>query len=583
MLHTSRKGLEEQNGPRAGMAKEVTWLIPETGQAMVGDVSRPNLTTDEFNTPSGRTLQERRVHFDESSDSINGSAAAMTNDATDTPSGPGSSNEAATTRNGSDDMSEIEAKDILLNHPLPKARQRTNIVSDDYIPEGRLFGAFTTRGEGVTQATFRFPLAVTALMKLASTREGPCADEGFLSAQMNCGISLPVHKDKKNHGETWLIGLGDYKGGRLWIESPCGRHPPPIITKKWQESLRGDLVDVRDKWFKFDPRCYHAVEPVTGGRRVSIALFSPRAWRRIPPHALCELQDLGFLPPRSAGAMMLDQPEIDGTLGDTPQAGSKILGDLGDTPQAGSKTLGDFWESSSKDQAMPAEEMIERSEDDKEEDLKTSTSVMDAELQEWCLLPEIALPFAHLDASDGSISPLDHDEMEELKQHIQLGHLTKSHLCKGCLTAEGPRRIHRRVRDVDKATRTLHIDIAGPLTKSDDGYVYFLVGALRLPGSPLLIDVRLLQTRTSAEVCRQLDVMVNYFESLCFEGYPIADAPRIRRLHSDRAREFTAAFFEKFLAHRRGIYHTLTTGYDPQANGIAERSVGLIKALVVAV
>ena len=125
----------------------------------------------------------------------------------------------------------------------------------------------------------------------------------------------------------------------------------------------------------------------------------------------CTLRTPGLrvFPPRSAGAMMLDQPEIDGTLGDapqvgskilgdlgdtpqagskilgdlgdTPQAGSKILGDLGDTPQAGSKTLGDFWESSSKDQALPAEEMIERSEDDKEEDLKTSTSVTDADLQ----------------------------------------------------------------------------------------------------------------------------------------------------------------------------------------------------------
>ena len=91
--------------------------------------------------------------------------------------------------------------------------------------------------------------------------------------------------------------------------------------------------------------------------------------------------------------MMLDQPEIDRTLGDTPQEGSRILGDLGDTPQAGSKTLGDFWESSSRDQAMPAEVMNERSEDDKEEDLKTSTSGTDAELQEWCLLPEVALPF----------------------------------------------------------------------------------------------------------------------------------------------------------------------------------------------
>ena len=77
--------------------------------------------------------------------------------------------------------------------------------------------------------------------------------------------------------------------------------------------------------------------------------------------------------------------------------------------------------------------------------------VTDAELQEWCLLLEVALPFAHLDASDGSISPLDHDEMEELKQHIQSGHSTKSHKCKGCLTAEGPRRIHRRVSDIDRS------------------------------------------------------------------------------------------------------------------------------------
>ena len=195
MLHTSRKGLEEQN-PQVGMAKKVTSLIPETGQAMAGVVS-PNLTNDECNPPSGRTRQEKRVHFDESADSIDGSAA--TNDATHTLSGPESSTEAATTRNGSDEMSEIEAKSILLNHPLPKARQRTNVVSDGYVPEGRLFGAFTTRGEGIAQATFRFPLAVMALMKLASTREGPCADEGFLSAQVNSGISLPVHKDKNNH------------------------------------------------------------------------------------------------------------------------------------------------------------------------------------------------------------------------------------------------------------------------------------------------------------------------------------------------------------------------------------------------
>ena len=94
------------------------------------------------------------------SDSTDASAAAMTQDATNTPSGSESSiDDVAATWNGSDEMSKEETRNILLNHPLPKARQRTNIVSDDYIPEGQLFGALTTRGEGITQATFRFPLA----------------------------------------------------------------------------------------------------------------------------------------------------------------------------------------------------------------------------------------------------------------------------------------------------------------------------------------------------------------------------------------------------------------------------------------
>ena len=124
----------------------------------------PNLTNEECNPLSGRTRQERRVHFDESADSIDGSAA--TNDATNTLSGPESSNEAATTRNGSDEMSEIEARDILLNHPLPKARQRTNIVSEDYVPEGRLFGAFTTRGEGYENHPAPFFSELMALKQL---------------------------------------------------------------------------------------------------------------------------------------------------------------------------------------------------------------------------------------------------------------------------------------------------------------------------------------------------------------------------------------------------------------------------------
>ena len=53
-------------------------------------------------------------------------------------------------------MTTEDARRILLDRPLPRARQRTNVCTEDYVPQGRLFGAYTTRGEGMTQATFRF-------------------------------------------------------------------------------------------------------------------------------------------------------------------------------------------------------------------------------------------------------------------------------------------------------------------------------------------------------------------------------------------------------------------------------------------
>ena len=197
-------------------------------------------------------------------------------------------------------MTDDQARKVLLDHPLPKARQRTNVLTKDYIHQGRLFGAYTTRGEGVTQATFRFPLAVAAIMCLAATRGSLGTDEGFLSAQVNCATSLPIHQDKNNHSDTWVTAMGDYQGGRLWVESPIGAYPPPNPTEPWHHNLRGDYFDIHNAWVKFSPRCYHAVEQVTSGKRVSLALFSPRSWKKIAPHALSELQDVGFYPPRSA-------------------------------------------------------------------------------------------------------------------------------------------------------------------------------------------------------------------------------------------------------------------------------------------
>ena len=125
-------------------------------------------------------------------------------------------------------------------------------------------------------------------------------------------------------------------------------------------------------------------------------------------------------------------------------------------------------------------------------------------------------------------------------------------------STRGVNEIHRKIRDIDRATHTLHIDIAGPFTTSDDGFTYFLVGALRLPGFPLLIDVRSLSSRGSVEVCDALERTVAFFESLQSKGFTITDSSRVKRLHSDHAGEFTAPYFERFLTNHKSIYHTFT-------------------------
>ena len=93
------------------------------------------------------------------------------------------------------------------------------------------------------------------------------------------------------------------------------------------------------------------------------------------------------------------------------------------------------------------------------EPFSTPTPEQVAELQEWCSMPHVALPIDPVDVSDGTICPLTPDQLQELREHIASEHVKKSNLCKGRLLSEGPRRMHRRIRDVDRATHCLHIDL----------------------------------------------------------------------------------------------------------------------------
>eukprot|EP00971_Amphidinium_carterae_P042186 828954-Amphidinium_carterae.2 len=72
------------------------------------------------------------------------------------------------------------------------------------------------RGSGVTQATYRFPKLLEARHRLACTRPTSHATAPYAAGQLTQAQFLPCHRDVRNLGISWLIGLGDYEGGRLW-------------------------------------------------------------------------------------------------------------------------------------------------------------------------------------------------------------------------------------------------------------------------------------------------------------------------------------------------------------------------------
>eukprot|EP00971_Amphidinium_carterae_P134799 2671392-Amphidinium_carterae.2 len=401
---------------------------------------------------------------------------------------------------------------VVLLHRLPNQPTRTNVITEDQVPRSRLFGAYCVRGTGVTLSTIRYPEVVQACFADTRTKRYP-----FASMQLTSHTYLPCHQDKNNVGCSWLIGLGTYSGGRLWCESPTGSHPPPITKHDWEKTLRGDYVDVNHKWHCFDGTRFHAVEPVTSGERISLTLFTPQGMKRLSDRQLQDLEELG-----RSDEVIIDFPDDE----DTPPAPLEPI----PTPDLTS----DVWFQG--EWALPDPYMH-----------GVDKFTHDAHFDE-----------VGVTVSDGVIPPLKAltaEENWELQEHIRGGHLTKSKHCRACILGSGPMRYHRSLHEDDKMSHCFHVDLAGPFKQSVDCYTYFMVGVLRLPNSPLLFQVELLETRGSPEIAQALSRMVNLIEALDSKVSPL----------------LTSQFLETFLTRNPQL----------KPNGTAERAVGMIKTLVL--
>jgi hypothetical protein len=48
-------------------------------------------------------------------------------------------------------------------------------------------------------------------------RQGQGQGLGLGHGQLNRNYNAKLHVDNHNHGSSWIIGLGPYEGGTLWI------------------------------------------------------------------------------------------------------------------------------------------------------------------------------------------------------------------------------------------------------------------------------------------------------------------------------------------------------------------------------
>eukprot|EP00927_Polykrikos_kofoidii_P086920 TRINITY_DN9878_c0_g2_i1.p1 TRINITY_DN9878_c0_g2~~TRINITY_DN9878_c0_g2_i1.p1 ORF type:complete len:533 (+),score=99.28 TRINITY_DN9878_c0_g2_i1:194-1792(+) len=127
--------------------------------------------------------------------------------------------------------------------------------------------------------------------------------------QLNLNFSGPTHIDGNNFGPSEIIAIGNFEGGRLFLENDSGIHERDVVTMCGKQGCsasprapgiyRGDLVDVTSRFHHFwGNRQLHCAEETISGERFSLVWFSINA-NSLPKLSSEDMKDLracGFRP-----------------------------------------------------------------------------------------------------------------------------------------------------------------------------------------------------------------------------------------------------------------------------------------------
>ena len=192
----------------------------------------------------------------------------------------------------------------------------------------------------------------------------------------------------------------------------------------------------------------------------------------------------------------------------------------------------------------------------------------------------------HIQPEDGALPPADtavgiatRIEGREVMTGIeacpyhQMDHGVRDPHCDHCKRALGPLHHHKIVGNRHLPVFTF--DFSGPHPRKVNMAQYLLVAVWSLGHMRLLWAFGVESRQTSVV----LPCLQSCFEDLC--ALTGGSRPPILRLHSDKASEFLSPPIRAYLS-QQGVRQTVNSGYNPQANGLAERWIGIVKVRATA-
>lgn len=149
-----------------------------------------------------------------------------------------------------------EITDMLKNIKFVKTNNRRNI-NNQIPPLSMIMGYRKWCGEyGLSVASKKYPLLYEKIKELIAEYDPQFE---FTTITLNKNFKCQPHKDGKNIGHSYIIGLGDYEDGELNVEN--------------------EKIDIKNKFYKFNgSEKTHFVEDWKNGDRFTLVFYNRTVW-----------------------------------------------------------------------------------------------------------------------------------------------------------------------------------------------------------------------------------------------------------------------------------------------------------------